>query len=69
MDIGYWILELGRDLTNVPESWRPITQTIRMITRDPDTIEECLEAHKADLTALEMSDQAAAAFVARPKPH
>ena len=55
-------------LSNLPESWRPIPQTIRMITRDPDVIEECLEAHEADLTALEMSDQAATAFVAQPKP-
>ena len=55
-------------LRNLPKSWRPIAQTIIMITRDPDVIEECLEAHEADLTALEMSDQAATAFVARPKP-
>ena len=27
-------------LRNVPELWRPIAQTIRMITRDPDNIEE-----------------------------
>ena len=41
-------------LQNVPESWRPIAQTIRMITRSPDEIEECLEAHEADLSALEI---------------
>ena len=51
-------------LHNLPESWRPIAQTIRMITCDPDVIEEHLEAHEADLTALEMSDQAATAFIA-----
>ena len=50
-------------LRNLPKSWRPISQTIRMITLNPDVIEEHLEAHKADLTALEMSDQAAAAFI------
>ena len=55
-------------LRNVPESWRPITQTIRMITRIPDEIEESLEAHEADLNALEISDQAAMAFIARSKP-
>jgi gag-polypeptide of LTR copia-type/Pol polyprotein, beta-barrel domain len=56
-------------LRNVPESWRPITQTIRMITRVPDEIEERLEAHEADLNALEISDQAATAFIARAKPN
>ena len=40
-----------------------------MITCDPDTIEEHLEAHAADLTALEMLDQATTAFVTQPKPH
>ena len=39
-----------------------------MITRDPGVIEEGLEAHEADLTALEMLDQAATAFIAQPKP-
>jgi gag-polypeptide of LTR copia-type len=39
-------------LRNVPESWRAISQTIRMITRDPEIIEERLEAHEADLNAL-----------------
>ena len=55
-------------LHNLPESWRLIAQTIRMITHDPDVIEECLEAHEADLTALEMSDQAVTAFITQPKP-
>ena len=55
-------------LHNLPKSWRPIAQTIRMITRDPDVIEEHLKAHKADLTALEMLDQAVTAFIAQPKP-
>jgi gag-polypeptide of LTR copia-type len=39
-------------LRNVLESWRPIAQTIRMITRVPDEIEERLESHEADLNAL-----------------
>ena len=56
-------------LHNLPESWRPIAQTIRMITCDPDVIDEFLEAHEDDLTALEMSDQAVTAFVVQPKPH
>ena len=55
-------------LRNVPESWRPVAQTIRMITRIPDEIEESLEAHEADLNALEISDQAATAFIAQTKP-
>ena len=54
-------------LRNVPESWRPVAQTIRMITRIPDEIEESLEAHKADLNALEISGQAATAFIAQDK--
>ena len=37
-------------LRNVPESWRPIAQTIRMITRKPNEIEEHLETHKAERT-------------------
>ena len=45
-------------LRNVLELWRPITQTIRMIMRIRDEIEESLEAHEADLNALEISDQA-----------
>ena len=56
-------------LHNIPKSWRPIAQTIRIITHDPDVIEECLEAHKADLTALEILDQAVTGFVAQSKPH
>ena len=38
-------------------TWRPIAQTIRMTTHDPDVIEEHMEAHEVDLTPLEMSDQ------------
>ena len=49
---------------NIPESWRPVAQTIRMITRILDEIEESLEAHEADLNALEISDQAATTFIA-----
>ena len=50
-------------LRNLPESWRPIAQTIRMITHDPDEIEDRLEAHEADLSAIEVSTQAATAFI------
>jgi gag-polypeptide of LTR copia-type len=53
----------------VPGSWRPIAQMIRMITRVPEEIEERLEAHEADLNALELSDQAVTAFVRRVKPN
>ena len=56
-------------LRNVPESWRHITQTIRMIMRIPDEIEESLEAHEADLSALEISDQAATTFITQIKPN
>ena len=52
-------------LRNVPESWRLITQTIQVITNNPDDIGERLEAHKADLNAIEISSQAATAFTAR----
>ena len=52
-------------LRNVPESWRSIAQTIRMISNNVDEIEDKLEAHEADLNAIEISDQAATAFVAR----
>jgi transposase InsO family protein len=52
-------------LRNVPESWRSIAQTIRMISANVDEIEDKLEAHEADLNAVEISDQAATAFVAR----
>ena len=58
---------MGTILRNIPESWWPVTQTIRMI-RIPDEIEESLKAHKADLNALEISDQAATAFIAWAKP-
>ena len=54
-------------LHNVPESWRSIAQTIRMITRDINTIEERLEAHESDLNAVEISTQAATVFVAQSK--
>ena len=55
-------------LRNVPESWRPIAQTIQMITRDPEMIEERLEAHEADLNALEILNQATTAFTVLSKP-
>ena len=55
-------------LRNVLESWRPIAQTIWMITRTPDEIEERLEAHEADLNALEISVQAGTAFAAQTQP-
>ena len=51
-------------LRNLPKSWR---QTARMITTDVDTIEECLEAYKANLRAVEPIDitTPTTAFVAR----
>ena len=50
-------------LRNVPESWRTVAQTIRMITNNPNVIEEKLEAHEADIDAVEMSNQASTAFL------
>ena len=50
-------------LRNVPESWIHVAQTIRMITRIPDKIEESFEAHEADISTLEISDQATTAFI------
>ena len=55
-------------LRNMPESLRPIAQTIQIITNDPDNIEEILEAHKANLNAIKISSQAAMAFAARSNP-
>src|SRR3979490_3615176 len=55
-------------LRNIPESWRSISQMIRMITHIPEEIEEKLEAHEADLTALEMANQPATAFIAQSRP-
>ena len=52
-------------LHNLPDSWRLIAQTIRMIANTPEDIEERLEAHEADLNAIEISTQAATAFAAR----
>ena len=52
-------------LRNIPESWRSIAQTIRMIHTDVDQIEEKLEAHEADLNALEISTHVTSAFTAR----
>ena len=52
-------------LQNLPDSWRTIAQMIRMITQVPDEIEEWLEAHEADLNTIEISSQAATAFVAQ----
>ena len=40
-----------------------------MITRIPDEIEESLKAHEADLSALEISDQAATTFIPWTKPN
>ena len=54
---------------NIPESWRAITQTISMITRIPDEIEESLEAHEADFNALEIPNQATTAFITCRKPN
>ena len=34
-----------------------------MITNDPNTIEEKLEAHEADIGVVEMSNQASMAFL------
>jgi Reverse transcriptase (RNA-dependent DNA polymerase)/gag-polypeptide of LTR copia-type/Pol polyprotein, beta-barrel domain len=56
-------------LRNVPESWRSIAQTIHMISTNVDKIETKLEAHEADLDAIEISDQAATAFIARSNQH
>jgi gag-polypeptide of LTR copia-type/Pol polyprotein, beta-barrel domain len=56
-------------LRNVPESWRSIAQTIRMISTNVDEIETKLEAHEADLDAVEISDQAATAFIALSNQH
>ena len=51
-------------LRNLPDSWRMIAQMIRMIANTPEDIEERLEAHEADLSAIEISSQAATAFAA-----
>ena len=70
--MGEVIVDSTHDATilrNVPESWRPIAQTIRMITCNPDDIEERLEAHEADLNAIEISSQAATAFAAQARPN
>ena len=55
-------------LRNVPESWRTVAQTIQMITNNPDIIEEKLEAHEADISAVEMSNQASTAFLSQSCP-
>jgi len=39
-----------------------------MITHVPNEIEECLEAHEANLNAIKMSDQAATAFITQQRP-
>ena len=54
-------------LRNVPESWRTATQMIWMVTNDPDIIEEKLEAHEADISAVEMSNQASTAFLSQSR--
>ena len=55
-------------LRNIPESWRTVAQTIWMITNDPDIIEEKLEAYEADISAVEMSNQASTAFLSQSHP-
>lgn len=50
-------------LRNVPELWRTNAQTIRTITNVLNMIEEKLEAHKADIGAVDMSNQASMAFL------
>ena len=55
-------------LHNVPESWRAITQIIRMITQDPDDIEERLEANEANLNTIEISNQTSMAFISQSQP-
>ena len=54
-------------LRNVPKTWRSITQTIRMITQDVEIIEGKLEAHESNLNAIEVSNQAAMAFIPQLK--
>ena len=51
-------------LRNLPESWRLIAQTIRMITHDPNEIKDRLEAHEVDLSAIKISTQATMVFIA-----
>ena len=55
-------------LRNVPESWRTVAQTIQMITNNLDIIEEKLEAHKADISAVEMLNQASTAILSQSRP-
>ena len=40
-------------LCNLPDSCRTIAQMIRMIATRPEDIKERLEAHEADLSAIE----------------
>ena len=54
-------------LRNIPESWRTVAQTIQMITNDPDIIEEKLEAHQADISEVEMSNQASTDFLSQSR--
>ena len=54
-------------LQNVLESWCLIAQMIRMTMCSLDEIKEHLEAHEADLSALEISIQAGTAFVAQTR--
>jgi gag-polypeptide of LTR copia-type/Pol polyprotein, beta-barrel domain len=55
-------------LRNILESWRVITQTIRMIHTNVNMIEDKLEAHEVDLNALKFSSQAATVFAACSNP-
>ena len=54
-------------LRNLPDSWRSVTQAIKIFTNDVDVIEESLEAHEADVGSIDYSHQAATAFVARSR--
>ena len=56
-------------LRNVPDSWRTISQTIRMITEDPYEIECRLEAHKADIVANQRPRNHNIAFIAQNRPN
>ena len=64
--VGCYSHDTTTILRNILESWQPIVQTIQMIYTGVDKIEEKLEAHEADLDALDISNQAATTFVARP---
>ena len=54
-------------LCNLPESWCSIMQMIRRIAMTPEDIEEKLEAHKADLSAKEISTTSSNCFCCKDK--